>query len=522
MNKFLQKQFYVVTVNLLFFMSPVHTFSQSTFVKSYSDFSGYYIQQTADSGYVLTGPNAALGNSYDIFLAKMDYNGSLQWTKQYIGDSLEWTEYLEQTSDGGYILAGRTKSFGAGKYDIYIIKTDSLGDTLWTRAYGGPQDEFSRYCHESQDGGFYIIGSSGGTICVIKTDNNGNMLWNKTYGTTLNALMQGGAYETNDNGFIIAGRIYGNGGDLSYLLKIDSIGNIEWDKYYGLSAGYGSRAYGVIQSSDGGYIMIGKKGVDYSSNGISYFDIMKTDSLGNVLWDKVYGDTSAYAIDVGYSVRETFDGGLVASGITYSFGLGQMYLVKTDSNGNLEWSQTYGGSNSSGNGLAVPTKDNGYLIAGSLGVFSSHPFNLIKTDSLGNPGCYATTPPTNVYSFNIAGANANTFIYGGTIIESMSEIAVSNLNASELTVCSSTNIISISDNVKIKLYPNPSNEKISIVLNKPTSEGMIEIYDAIGKKVYSKSFSGMQVTVNHKLKTGIYLVEVVTVSEISIEKLIVE
>lgn len=527
MTNCLRTKFYLIAFSLLFFIQNENSFCQVTFVKAYNIFTGYYLRQTFDGGFIVTGPDAALGNSYDVYLAKMDRNGSLEWTKKYGGDSLEWTEYVEQTSDSGFILAGRTNSFGAGNSDIYIIKTNSFGDTLWTRTYGGPQDEFSRYVHESKDGGYYIIGSgfsfgNMGTIYFIKTNNKGDILWTKIYSTPNSNLLQEGAFETRDHGFIITGRIFGIMGDLNYLLKIDSVGNLQWDKYYGPSEGFGSRSYSVIQSSDGGYVMAGEKGADFSSGSVFYFNIIKTDSSGQMLWDKVYGDTTAEAIDAAFSIQETSDGGLIASGIIWSFGTGKIYLVKTDNNGILQWATAYGSSISSGGGFAIQAKDNGYVIACPLGLFSSSTFNLIKTDSLGSPRCSVFGSSTNVYSYNTTGANAFGFTLPGTINAGTPPTKVSRVEASDIPICYNNDIPEISGEHTIQIYPNPTHEFFTIILNKIILEGVLEIYNSIGKKVYSQPFIGMQKTINSKLINGIYYVKVITSTEMFVEKLIVD
>ena len=249
---------------------------------------GLYVQQTSDSGYVISGFMSGLGfGAEDVALIKTDANGNTQWMKVYGGAGSDWGDYVEQTSDGGYKVVGYTTSFGAGSYDIYVLKLDSSGSIQWAKTYGGASGEGSSQWGISgkttADGGFMVcanttsFGSGSNDVLLIKTDNSGAVVWAKTYGGAADEQPRF-ALETRDHGFSVFGYTTSFGaGDLdAYLIKTDSLGNLEWSKAYGGPA-YDKGAM-AREAPDGGYAL----SIVTASFGANYYDplFMKTDSLG--------------------------------------------------------------------------------------------------------------------------------------------------------------------------------------------------------------------------------------------------
>jgi hypothetical protein len=237
--------------------------------------SSFSIQQTTDGGYIITGDITIDG---DVGLIKMDSNGNHLWTKAYGGSSSYDIAYsVQQTTDGGYILTGFTNSFGAGFYDVYLIKTDNIGDTLWTRTFGGPSAEIGWCVQQTSDGGYIVSGSCvGGYAYLIKTTSSGDTLWTRAYesGRVGQSIKQ-----TTDGGFIIAGSATGivSGNKDLYLLKTDASGNVTWSTSFG-GAGL-DEGFSVQQTLDGGYI-VGGYTTSYGA-GSSDFYLIKTDAIGN-------------------------------------------------------------------------------------------------------------------------------------------------------------------------------------------------------------------------------------------------
>jgi hypothetical protein len=258
------------------------------------------------------------------------------FAKTYGGTNWDEAFSVQQTSDGGYIVAGRTNSFGAGYWDIFLIKTDANGNIIWAKTYGGTDFDEAYSVQQTSDGGYIVAGSTlsfgpgGYAIFLIKTDANGNIIWAKTYGGT-NWDEAFSVQQTSDGGYIVAGftESFGAGGLDIFLIKTDANGNIIWAKTYGGTDN--DYAYSVRQTSDGGYIVAGE--TNYFVGDVNIF-LIKTDANGNIIWAKTYGGTDW---DDALSVQQTSDGGYIVAGKTNSFGaVGfDIFLIKTDANGDV-------------------------------------------------------------------------------------------------------------------------------------------------------------------------------------------
>lgn len=365
-----------------------------TFVRTFGGTAsdeGKSVQQTNDGGYIVVGYTDSYGaGNNDVYLIKTNSTGTVEWTNTFGGAENDIGVSLQQTSDGGFIIAGYTRSFGAGSYDVYLIKTDAGGDLTWAKTYGTPDVDYSQSVRETTDGGFIVTGytNSSGTydVYLIKTESNGDTGttgWTRTYGGTGNDYGRS-VYQTNDRGFIITGNTnsIGNGSYDVYLIKTDAAGTQTWAHSFG---GAGSDiGFSVQQTSDDGFIITGNTNSDGAGSSDVY--LIKTDPDGNTAWPpRTFGGVNS---DIGYSVQPTDDGGYIITGSTNSTGAGNndVYLIKTDGNGNQSWTRTYGGGNND-IGLSVQqTIDDGYVITGytfSTGAGSDDIY-LIKTDENGD------------------------------------------------------------------------------------------------------------------------------------------
>ncbi|MCK4252700.1 hypothetical protein KAX97_14730 [candidate division WOR-3 bacterium] len=386
--------FRLVPYPLLFALFVGTGFSQLMWERNYGGAGyevGQSVDQTTDEGYIVVGYTNSFGNSLQVYLVKTDSLGDTLWTRIYGGTGDDRGFSVQQTQDGGYIIAGFSTSFGNGS-QIYLIKTDSLGDTLWTRTYGGTANEPWCSCvQQTTDGGYILAGGAYyfgdyDPVYLIKTDSLGDTLWTKNYGAGEGRFVQ----QTQDGGYIVAGS---TGWDV-LLIKADSLGDTLWTKTYGgTNLEYG---YSVQQTTDEGYIVAGYSYNPYPDP-YSQFYLVKTDSLGDTLWTRTYGGTEHYSD--GYSVRQTQDGGYIVAGFSDAFALGVVYLIKTDSLGDTLWTKIYGETTYSSWGYSVQqTPDGGYILAGGAYSFGNgSQVYLIKTDEDGNSGVednnYSWHPP---------------------------------------------------------------------------------------------------------------------------------
>ena len=248
------------------------------------------VQQTADGGYIVAGSTYSFGaGDSDVYLIKTDQNGEIGkgkgWTKTFGGTNRDPASSVQQTSDGGYIVAGWTESFGAGNIDVYLIKTDRSGSEVWSRTFGGSHLDQAWSVQQTSDGGYIVaawtrsFGAGGYDVYLIKTDANGDEVWSRTFGgsgwDSVSSVQQ-----TSDGGYIVAGSTesFGAGDRDAYLIKTDADGNEVWSRTTFGGSGWDSGS-SVQQTSDGGYIVAGS--TNSFSAGWSDVYLVKTDQNGN-------------------------------------------------------------------------------------------------------------------------------------------------------------------------------------------------------------------------------------------------
>jgi predicted secreted protein len=311
----------------------------------------YAVRQTVDGGWIVVGWTDSFGGGgYDVWLLKIDALGDTVWTRTYDAGANEIATYVQQTADGGYVIAAQTNATGAGGQDLWLIKTDAQGDTLWTRVLGGPGHDWPTYVVQTFDGGYVLTGRIESPIpryidvWLVKTDASGDTAWTRSYGGE--GVDWGvSVEETADSGYVVGAWSSSFSGPPSFLadawvLKIDAKGDTLWTGVYG---GIGSdQACRVQQTADGGYMIVGVT----DSYGAGGFDawLIKTSALGDTLWTRTYGGTGT---DVGGFGQQAADGGYFFAGYTDSRGAGgyDVLLVKTDTAGNTQWLSTLPGEN---------------------------------------------------------------------------------------------------------------------------------------------------------------------------------
>ncbi len=374
----------------LTFLFSVLAFAQQHWERTYggSDYDyGVSVQQTTDGGYIVAGGTESFGSGSQVYLIKTNASGDTLWTRTYGGEGEAFGWSVQQTTDGGYIVAGWTRLYTPAPVDVYLVKTNGQGDTLWTRTYGGADNDIGYSVQQTTDGGyivggFYELSNGSSQVYLIKTNASGDTLWTRIYGGW--HWNDGfSVRQTSDGGYIVTGRTdsFGNSWQV-YFVKTDAAGDSLWTRTYGSDIGeeYG---YSVQQTSDGGYIVVGRTNL---GNSISQVYLVKTNASGDTLWSRIYYDRENV---VGYFVQQTSDGDyIIAGGTAFDWTRYDVYLLKVSASGDTLWTRTYGDNGGSyiDEGHSVQqTSDEGYIVTGGTESFGNgYQVYLIKTDANGN------------------------------------------------------------------------------------------------------------------------------------------
>ena len=315
---------------------------------------GLYVQQTPDEGYIIAGLTISFGEGeHDILILKTDSQGNHVWNKTIGGPEYDTAYAIQPCTDGGYVITGSTETSGPMNNEAFLLKIDSEGNTIWMKTYGN--NTSSRFVQETSDKGFILVGSSLSDFLLIRTDQNGTLLWNRTYdgrGRDLGRCVQ----QTRDGGFIVTGIIdsWGPEKGLS-LIKVDGDGGMVWNTSL---SDYGD-AGDFIQETEDGFIVTGYTRKEDQIDCV----LVKTDSEGIVQWSRGIGGLGR---DSGSCVQRTKDGDYVVVGTSSSFGDGSndVFLFEVDAGGSLLWNITVGGLENDGGSCVQQTRDGGFIVSG--------------------------------------------------------------------------------------------------------------------------------------------------------------
>jgi len=383
-----------------------------TFGGRFAD-KGWSVQQTTDGGFVIVGTTCSFGaGETDVWIIKTDINGDSLWSRTFGGEEDDNGKCIQQTADGGFVIVGYTASFGESFGDVWLIRTNADGDSLWARTYGGIDPDEGQSVQQTTDGGFVIVGRTWSfgagvsDVWLIRTNTDGDSLWSRTFGEGWAEDDGMSVQQTADGGFVIVGKT-GDGGDGSdiWLIRTDADGDSLWSHSFG--GGSGDFGYSVQETDDGGFVIGGST----HSFGAGSFDVwlIRTDADGDALWSHTYGGDG---YDWCSSVQKTVDGGFLIAGYTELFGAGNcdIWLIKTDAEGDTLWSCIFGGESWEYGTGAQQTVDDGFVITGYTRSFGAGECDvwLVKTgpDPVSVPESQSTWQPS---TFAILGVWPNPF-----------------------------------------------------------------------------------------------------------------
>lgn len=343
------------------------------------------VEQTPDGGFIVAGVITPLGAEWsDVWVLKLDRGGNIQWQKSYGGRSWEQAFSVQHTQDGGYAVAGVTGSFGAGSGDAWIIKLHPDGAVAWQKTYGGTEWDEANSIRQTSDGGYIVAGSTwsfgagGADLWVLKLDSGGNVQWQKTYGE-IDSDYASSIQQTWDGGYIVAGDTssFGAGKTDVWVLKLNPEGTVAWEATYG-DMGV-EWANSVAETVEGGCIVAGHSG----DPGFEKAWVLRLDGNGQVLWEESISWTGQAEA---FCVQQTADGGFIL-GVNIHFGLPwhALGLLRLDGSGNVQWGKTFGGVKLPGRHAVQQTADQGYVVAGwRLSYWGPSDFWVARTDENGD------------------------------------------------------------------------------------------------------------------------------------------
>jgi hypothetical protein len=400
------------------------------------------IHQTSDLGYITAGYTNSFGSGGDDFwVLKLDATGDVAWQRSFGGSGTDQAHAVTQVSDGGYIVGGYTRSFGAGGDDLLVLKLDAAGSVIWQKTYGGSGSDQVKSIHETPDGGCILAASTDSSgagdydIWIIKLDSSGDISWHRTYGGSF-ADETFSIDRTWNGGYIVTGNTlsYGVGGRDVFVLKLQNDGDISWLKTYG-GSDY-DYAYAVTETSDGDYIVAGSS-LSFSTN--SDIWVVKLGSNGDIIWQKRYGGGG---LDQAYSVEQTPDGKCVVTGITQSFGAGgrDVVLLELDESGTVTWQQTVGGiADEYAYSIDRTFPDDGYSVAGRTASFgaSDSALSLLKFDNTGVIADCNVVDVSNLSSSSTSGSDRDVSIQWNSFVPVVMNVGASSQDsaADEIVVC---------------------------------------------------------------------------------------
>lgn len=513
---------------LIFCLNQIKTsWAQTSFQKGYgTTFHNRLVSaQQASDGNIIAVGNTFPGNHARVCLVKTNMNGDTIWTRTYGGTANFYCNTIEQTLDNGFILGGKVVDTLSSNFKIFLIKTDSNGNITWSKTYDRADslrhDEVYAI-RQTQSGDYFIAGSG----FVAKINSIGNIIWEKylnddvvNFGVAVDVYIHS-LDITYDGGIILGGSIDTTNvtplaiiqkPSYAYLQKMSASGNIIWTKAYKSVYNIFDEGYSVAETSDKGFILTGITHVPVNiSASINHIYLVKTDSLGNLTWTKKYASS---ANDNGADVKQTADGGYIIAGSSSGFTGNGLYgynafLLKTSANGNVSWCKYYGFSaNTSDGANSVNIASDGtYLVSGITTGVNGFPDNLflLKTDVSGNVGCSGFNWQLYDSTYISAGISLNQTSINYNLILGTPSMNTKHLVCNNYAPCP-LSLTEIEKDLLIKIYPNPNNGSFKVKIDNEIINGKLILINTLGQKVCEQNINqGTNDIITNSLAKGLY------------------
>jgi hypothetical protein len=558
----MKKILLILALNLGVFVSNSQIIFEKTFGGSAGE-KGVSALEKSEGGYIIAGQTDSLNSGgAGIIVLSTNENGTMLWSKSYSSTNNDFVTSIKACDNGGYIITGYSSTIN-NDYDAFLLRIDASGNKLWSKSYGGPADDKSMSVVQNSNMEFIMAGSTtsygagSSDVYIVATDSTGNLLWSKTYGGS-NDDAANSIELSSDNNYFITGKTssFGNNTD-AYVILADGNGDKIWTKAIGnTNIDYASAGR---YTSDGGFIFTGTSYSWGSQTGDIY--VVKLDNLGNVSWTKVLG---TYEADMGNSITESADGSYVVAGTTFTLGaVGSAYMVKVSSTGSNQWARVYNNSSTNSNSVFC-TQDQGFLITGEISSGNTDTdVYLVKTNESGKTSCNNESLPVLAFDFIpvsvsmtpadsglSVSSNTNSGLsiavcqaYGATTLCFENPATVAGVYVHpDVSVLDSIVAAPADEDIyremnpfnttaEFNVFPNPaSGENINISINNAAGqELLVVVYDAMGKESFSKVIitgddtnAVYSIDPAGKLAPGIYLVTATSEDNKFFKRLIVK
>jgi hypothetical protein len=511
-----------IGIVFIFFFFPLLNFSQTVFNIAYGTTDSETTERgclTSDGGFISCGQKMfpVAPNNFRGYLLRTDSVGNIVWAKNYVcGPSMYFVD-IKQTPDGGFIVVGNILSGGVSK-DILLLKTDSLGNVQWAHALGNPgASEAVRAVKLTSDGGYIVLAEiNGGTfgnydVYVVKTDFLGNVAWAKTFGSA-GVDIGFSIEEIPGTGYVFTGLTtsYGTSQEI-YVVKLNYTGNTLWSKTYGETGLDAGRCLTLMP--DGSYLVVASTS-NYAPSAINKINLLKIKSNGDTAWTKCYYNSASQS-GCGYDIWNISplanNHFLITSYFNTSppnyFG----HWLKVDSLGNSVWGKTFITGDAFYQVHESSTK--GIIGVAATNWAGSGPGGndayLVKTDSAGSIPCIQTNDlpvksPSKPKIQSVVISDAN---YPGFAIVSVTQFVDPSF---KVAACITTNIVAYSQ-VQAELFPNPTAGNVTVICNEKTT---LAVYNSLGQLIYSTNIKEQKTQIDlNKEPNGIYFIRIGTLTK---------
>lgn len=479
---------------------------------------GYSIAPTNDNGCIIAGLTYEYSTSQfeDAYLIKLDSSYNLEWGKTFGNGTESVFHYARQTNDGGYIATGFCQSQTDGR-NVLVVKTDSIGSLQWRQVIGDVSYDMGYAVEPTPDGGYVVTGvMKSEDMFLIKLSNQGNIQWVRRVHDSVKRSMGLNLVVGPDSGIVVCGYLSVPADPNGYIVKFNKNGNLLWAKAFG---GNGiDLIHNVELSNSGGYIITGYVFDSTLAPGVMIM-LAKTDNNGNLIWQKTLGGQYDDRIN---GLTKTSDGNYCASAYsvvdTNVVNTAHDLLFKFDDQGNILWMKKSDNNASDGfNKLKETSSKQLIQTGGNLSDIS-----IYVNDSLGNSCCY--------YNYSLPERNIQlSEIYLGSIdsiYKTYNDTITQSTGGAFFYDCYTTGI-NDSWNLtqdEVKVFPNPTSGTFYIQCNENFIESELEIYNALGEKIYSGKLDRQmrsEINMKHPL-AGIYLLKIFNKKTAHIKKFIVD